>query len=122
VIQRESVLDVADNSGAKKVKCICVLGGTGRRYANVGDTIVVSVQRVVSKSKINKGDVYRAVVVRTKKGVRRKDGSSITYDSNAVVLTGKQGDLIGTRVFGIISRELRSKGFVKIVSLAAEVV
>lgn len=122
MIQRESILEVADNSGAKRVKCICVLGGTGKYSANIGDTIVVSVQRVLAKSKITKGDVYRAVIVRSRKGIKRKDGSVIRFDSNSVVLTSRQGELVGTRVFGIVSRELRAGGFLKIVSLADEVV
>ena len=122
MIQRESILEVADNSGAKRVKCIGLLGGTRKRWASVGDVVVVSVQKVLSKSKIRKGEVYRAIIVRSKSGVKRKDGSVVRYDSNAVVLTNRQGDLLGTRVFGIASRELRYKGFVKVISLAAEVV
>lgn len=120
MIQMQSVLEVADNSGAKRVMCIKVLGGSKRRYASIGDVIKVSVKEAMPKSKVKKGEVMRAVVVRTAKGVRRKDGSLIRFDSNAVVLLSAQDQPVGTRVFGPVTRELRAK-FMKIVSLALEV-
>ncbi|MDQ7031209.1 MAG: 50S ribosomal protein L14 [Desulfonauticus sp.] len=121
MIQVESKLEVADNSGAKKVACIKVLGGTRRRYASLGDVIVVSVKEAIPHSKVKKGEVYKAVVVRTKKEVGRPDGSYIRFDENAAVLLNKNLEPIGTRIFGPIGRELRSKNFMKIVSLAPEV-
>lgn len=121
MIQMQSILDVADNSGAKKVGCIKVLGGTRRRYASLGDVIVVSVKDAIPNSKIKRGDVVKAVVVRTKKEVGRPDGSYIKFDDNSAVLINPQGDPIGTRIFGPVARELRAKNFMKIVSLAPEV-
>lgn len=121
MIQMESVLDVADNSGAKSVKCIKVLGGSKRRYANIGDVIKVSVKEAAPRSKVKKGDVVRAVVVRTRKGVRRTDGSLVRFDTNSVVILNAQNQPIGTRVFGPVTRELRTKNFMKIISLALEV-
>ncbi|MGL4722584.1 MAG: 50S ribosomal protein L14 [Desulfovibrionaceae bacterium] len=121
MIQVESTLEVADNSGAKKVACIKVLGGSKRRYASVGDIIVVSVKDTIPHCKVKKGEVMQAVIVRTKKEIRRADGSYIKFDSNAAVLLSKQGEPIGTRIFGPVARELRAKNFMKIVSLAPEV-
>lgn len=121
MIQMQSELAVADNSGARRVECIKVLGGSHRRYAHVGDIIRVSVKETIPNGKVKKGDVYYAVIVRTKKGVRRNDGSLIRFDSNAVVMLNSQQQPIGTRVFGPVTRELRSK-FMKIVSLAPEVI
>jgi large subunit ribosomal protein L14 len=121
MIQMQSILDVADNSGAKKVGCIKILGGTRRRYASLGDVIVVSVKDAIPNSKIRKGDVVKAVIVRTKKEVGRRDGSFIKFDDNSAVLITGQGDPIGTRIFGPVARELRAKRFMKIVSLAPEV-
>jgi large subunit ribosomal protein L14 len=121
MIQVETNLDVADNSGARRVQCIRVLGGSRRRYASVGDIIVVSIKDAIPRGKVKKGEVMRAVVVRTAKDVRRVDGSSIRFDRNAAVLINKQGEPIGTRIFGPVTRELRSKGYMKIVSLAPEV-
>jgi len=121
MIQTETVLDVADNSGAKRVACIKVLGGSKRRYASVGDVIVVAVKDASPGGKVKKGEVARAVVVRTKKEFRRADGSSIRFDSNSAVLLSKQGEPIGTRIFGPVTRELRAKGYMKIISLAPEV-
>ena len=121
MIQVQSRLTVADNSGAKKLMCIRVLGGTGRRYASIGDIIVVSVKEAIPNSKVKKGDVARAVVVRTKKEIRRKDGTYIKFDDNSAVLITPQNDPIGTRIFGPVARELRAKKFMKIVSLAPEV-
>lgn len=120
MIQQESRLKVADNSGAKEVLCIRVLGGTGRRYASIGDTIVVSVKSATPSGEIKKGSVSKAVVVRTKKEIRRQDGSYIRFDDNAVVLLSNQGELRGTRIFGPVARELRDS-YMKIVSLAPEV-
>ncbi len=122
MIQVQSILDVADNSGAKKVQCIRVIGGSFRRYARIGDRIVVSVKEAIPESNIKKGTVAKAVVVRTKKELRRSDGSYIRFDQNAVVLINAEGDPIGTRVFGPVARELRWKEFMKIVSLAPEVI
>lgn len=122
MIQMQSVLDVADNSGARKVGCIKILGGTRRKYARVGDVIVVSVKDAVPNSKIRKGEVVRAVVVRTTKEVGRTDGSYIRFDDNSAVLINPQGEPIGTRIFGPVARELRAKRFMKIVSLAPEVI
>jgi large subunit ribosomal protein L14 len=121
MIQQESRLSVADNSGAKEVLCIRVLGGTKRRYASIGDKIVVTVKNAVPNGNVKKGQVSPAVVVRTKKEVRRPDGSYIRFDDNAVVLLNKNGDMRGTRIFGPVARELREKQFMKIVSLAPEV-
>lgn len=121
MIQQESRLSVADNSGAKEVLCIRVLGGTGKRYASIGDTIVVSVKSATSSSNIKKGTVSKAVVVRTKKEIRRKDGSYIRFEDNAAVLLGTNNEPRGTRIFGPVARELREKQFMKIVSLAPEV-
>ena len=121
MIQMQSILDVADNSGAKKVMCIKVLGGSHHMIAGLGDVIVVSIKEALPNGKVKKGDVHRALIVRTKKGVRRSDGSTIKFDSNSAVLLNKQGEPIGTRVFGPVTRELRSKNFVKIMSLAEEV-
>ena len=120
MIQVESVLQVADNSGAKRVKCIKVLGGSKRRYAYAGDIIVVSIIEAAPNSKVKKGDVHRAVIVRTRKGTHRSDGSVIRFDSNAAVLLSNQENPIGTRIFGPVLRELRAK-FMKIISLAPEV-
>jgi large subunit ribosomal protein L14 len=121
MIQPRSILEVADNSGAKKVQCIRVMGGSHKRYARIGDMVVVSVKEAVPESNIKKGTVARAVVVRTKKELRRPDGSYIRFDQNAVVLINAEGDPIGTRIFGPVARELRWKEFMKIVSLAPEV-
>ncbi len=121
MIQNETVLQVADNSGAKRVKCIKVLGGSKRRYASVGDVIVVAVKEAMPGGKVKKGEVQRAVVVRTAKEFRRADGSSIRFDENAAVLLDKKNEPMGTRIFGPVTRELRGKGYMKIVSLAPEV-
>jgi len=121
MIQVESNLAVADNSGAKRVACIKVLGGSKRRYASVGDIIVISVKDAMPHSKVKKGEVMQAVIVRTVKELRRPDGSYIKFDTNAAVLLTKQGEPVGTRIFGPVARELRAKNFMKIVSLAPEV-
>ncbi|WP_456406790.1 50S ribosomal protein L14 [Thiolapillus sp.] len=121
MIQMQTILNVADNSGAKRVQCIKVLGGSHRRYAGVGDIIKVSVKDSIPRGKVKKGDVYNAVVVRTKKGVRRPDGSVIRFDGNAAVLLNTQLQPIGTRIFGPVTRELRGERFMKIISLAPEV-
>ncbi len=121
MIQQETRLKVADNSGAKRIGCIKVLGGSKRRYASLGDMIVASVKEAIPNGKVKKGDVIRAVVARTKKEVRRTDGSYIKFDDNAAVIVNNQKEPIGTRVFGPVARELRRKGFMKIVSLAPEV-
>ncbi|NOY46525.1 50S ribosomal protein L14 [Deferrisoma camini] len=121
MVQQETVLNVADNSGAKKVYCIRIAGGSKRKYASVGDIITVSVREAIPNSKVPKGSVMRAVVVRTRKPVRRPDGSYIRFDDNAAVLINKDGEPIGTRVFGPVARELRAKNFMKIISLAPEV-
>ena len=121
MIQMQTNLDVADNSGAKKVQCIKVLGGAKRKYASVGDVIVVSVKDAIPRGRVKKGDVRRAVIVRTAKEIRRSDGSVIKFDKNAAVMLNNAGELIGTRIFGPVVRELRSKNFMKIVSLAPEV-
>jgi len=121
MIQEYSKLNVADNSGAKKVMCIRVLGGSDRRYASVGDIIVVSVKNAIPNAPVKKGEVSRAVVVRTKKEIRRSDGSYIRFDENAAVLLNDQGEPRGTRIFGPVARELRDRDFMKIVSLAPEV-
>ncbi|MCO4746310.1 MAG: 50S ribosomal protein L14 [Proteobacteria bacterium] len=121
MIQTESVLDVADNSGAKRVRCIKVLGGSKRKYASVGDIIAVSVKDAAPNGKVKKGQIARAVIVRTKKEIRRRDGSYIRFDVNSAVLLNKDNEPVGTRIFGPVGRELRSKSFMKIVSLAPEV-
>lgn len=121
MIQAFSVLDVADNSGAKKVFCIKVLGGTRRRYASIGDVIIVSVREAIPGSKVKKGEVARAVIVRTQKELARSDGSTIRFDGNSAVLINKENEPIGTRIFGPVARELRAKRFMKIISLAPEV-
>jgi len=121
MVQSETVLDVADNSGARKVLCIKVLGGSRRRYASLGDIIVVSVKEAIPNAKVKKGDVMKAVIVRTTKEVGRADGSYIKFDSNSAVLIDNQREPIGTRIFGPVARELRAKKFMKILSLAPEV-
>ena len=121
MIQMQSKLDVADNSGARSVMCIKVLGGSHRRTASVGDIIVVSVKDAIPRGRVKKGTVHRAVIVRTAKDVRRKDGSVIRFDNKAAVLINKNGEPIGTRIFGPVVRELRAKGYMKIISLAPEV-
>ncbi len=121
MIQMQSVLDVADNSGAKKLLCIKVLGGSKRRYASVGDLIVCSVREAIPNGKVKKGDVMRAVIVRTAKELRREDGTYIRFDDNSAVLINQQNEPIGTRIFGPVARELRARQFMKIVSLAPEV-
>lgn len=121
MIQMQTILNVADNSGAKSVQCIKVLGGSHRRYAGIGDIIKVSVKDSIPRGKVKKGDVYNAVVVRTRKGVRRADGSLIRFDGNAAVLLNAQLQPIGTRIFGPVTRELRGERFMKIISLAPEV-
>lgn len=122
MIQTESVLDVADNSGAKRVKCIKVLGGSKRRYASVGDVIACSIKDAAPNGKVKKGQIARAVIVRTKKEIRRRDGSYIRFDVNSAVLLTKDDEPMGTRIFGPVGRELRAKNFMKIVSLAPEVI
>lgn len=114
-------VEVADNSGAKRLRCIKVLGGSRRRYASIGDIIVVSVKEAIPRSKVKKGDVKKAVIVRTKKEIKRSDGSTIKFDENSAVLINEQGEPIGTRIFGPVARELRAKKYVKIISLAPEV-
>lgn len=121
MIQTLTVLDVADNSGAKVVQCIKVLGGSRRRYATVGDVIVVSIKEAMPNSKVKKGDTAKAVIVRTKQPTRRSDGSYIRFDTNSAVLLNAQKELVGTRIFGPVARELRGRKFMKIVSLAPEV-
>lgn len=121
MIQVESNLDVADNSGARRVQCIRVLGGSRRRFAGVGDIIVVAVKDAIPRGRVKKGEVLRAVIVRTAKDIHRGDGSAIRFDRNAAVLINKQGEPIGTRIFGPVTRELRGRGYMKIVSLAPEV-
>lgn len=121
MIQMRTLLEVADNSGAREVMCIKVLGGTKHRYATLGDVIVVSIKEAIPEAKVKKGDVKRAVIVRVKKEVRRPDGSYIKFDENSAVLLSEQGEPIGTRIFGPVARELRAKKFMKIVSLAPEV-
>ena len=121
MIQMQTKLDVADNSGARVVQCIKVLGGSHRRYASIGDVIKVSIKEAIPRGKVKKGEVYNAVVVRTAKGVRRADGSLIRFDGNAAVLLNNKLEPIGTRIFGPVTRELRSERFMKIVSLAPEV-
>jgi large subunit ribosomal protein L14 len=121
MIQMQSMLDAADNSGARRLMCIKVLGGSHRRYAKIGDVIKVSIKDAIPRGKVKKGEVFNAVVVRTRKGVRRPDGSLIRFDGNAAVLLDKQLQPIGTRIFGPVTRELRSERFMRIVSLAPEV-
>jgi large subunit ribosomal protein L14 len=121
MIQMQTNLDVADNSGARRVMCIKVLGGSKRKYASVGDTIVVSVKEANPRGRVKKGQVVKAVIVRTAKEIRRADGSAIRFDNNAAVLINNQGEPIGTRIFGPVTRELRSKNHMKIISLAPEV-
>jgi large subunit ribosomal protein L14 len=121
MVQTTSTLDVADNSGAKKIMCIRVLGGTKRKYASLGDVIVVSIKEAIPNAKVKKGDVAKAVIVRTKKEVSRADGSYIRFDANSAVLVDKDNEPIGTRIFGPVARELRAKRFMKIISLAPEV-
>ncbi len=121
MIQMQTVLQAADNSGARRLMCIKVLGGSKRRYAGIGDVIKVTIKEAIPRGKVKKGDVFDAVVVRTKKGVRRPDGSLIRFDGNAAVLLDKQLNPVGTRIFGPVTRELRSRKFMKIVSLAPEV-
>jgi large subunit ribosomal protein L14 len=121
MIQQETNLDVADNSGAKRVQCIKVLGGSKRRYASIGDVIVVSVKDAIPRGRVKKGAVMKAIVVRTAKDIRRADGSSIRFDRNAAVLINAQGEPVGTRIFGPVPRELRGKNQMKIISLAPEV-
>ena len=122
MIQMQSNLDVADNSGAKRVQCIKVLGGSKRKYASVGDVIVCSVKEAIPRGRVKKGEVVKAVVVRTAKDIRRADGTSIRFDSNAAVLINNAGEPIGTRIFGPVTRELRARAYMKIVSLAPEVI
>tara|TARA_B100001248_G_C27399498_1_gene468863 strand:+ start:11274 stop:11642 length:369 start_codon:yes stop_codon:yes gene_type:complete len=121
MIINETNLEVADNSGARRVQCIKVIGGSKRKFASVGDVIIVSVKEAIPKGKVNKGDVHHAVIVRTAKEIRRNDGSAIRFDKNAAVLINKQQEPIGTRIFGPVTRELRAKKFMKIISLAPEV-
>lgn len=121
MIQQESVLHVADNSGARKVQCIKVLGGSKRKYARIGDVIVVSVKEAIPRGRVKKGSIQRAVVVRTRKEQRRASGEVIRFDRNAAVLINKQNEPVGTRIFGPVTRELRARKFMKIISLAAEV-
>ena len=121
MIQVQTELMVADNTGAKRIECIKVLGGSKRRYASIGDTIVVAIKEAMPKGKVKKGTVHRAVVVRTKKGIYREDGSKVKFDTNAAVLTDEKGEPLGTRIFCPVTRELRSKGQMKIISLAPEV-
>jgi len=121
MIQDYTILDVADNSGAKKVMCFHVMGGSGRRYATIGDVITVAVKEAIPQATVKKGDVAKAVIVRTAKEIRREDGSYLRFDRNAAVLINAQGEPIGTRIFGPVARELRGKKFMKIISLAPEV-
>ena len=121
MIQAETNLEVADNSGARRIQCIKVLGGSKRKYASVGDVIVVTVKEAIPRGRVKKGEIVKAVVVRTAKDIRRADGSAIRFDSNAAVLIDKQGEPIGTRIFGPVTRELRAKRYMKIISLAPEV-
>ena len=121
MIQAESTLQVADNSGARKLKCIRVLGGSRRRFASVGDVIVVAIKEAIPNGRVKKGDVRRAVIVRTKSGINRPDGSHIAFDENAAVLISNDKEVVGTRIFGPVARELRGAGFMRIVSLAPEV-
>ena len=122
MIQSETILEVADNSGARRVQCIKVLGGSKRKYASVGDIIVVSIKEAIPRGRVKKGDIHRAVVVRTAKDIHRTDGSAIRFDRNAAVLINAQNEPVGTRIFGPVTRELRSKNHMKIISLAPEVI
>lgn len=122
MIQMQTLLDVADNSGAKVARCIKVLGGTGRRFAGLGDVVVLSVQKTIPGGQIKKGTVVRGVIVRCRKATRREDGSYVRFDKNAVVLIDKDGNPRGTRIFGAVARELRDRRFMRIISLASEVV
>ena len=122
MIQMQSMMSVADNSGAKRVQCIKVLGGSKRRYAGIGDIVKITIKEALPNSRVKKGDVYNAVVVRTRKGVRRPDGSLIRFDGNAAVLLSNRLEPIGTRIFGPVTRELRTGNFMKIISLAPEVI
>ena len=121
MIQMQSMLEVADNSGARRVQCIKVLGGSKRRYAGIGDVVRISIKEAIPNSRVKKGDVYKAVIVRTRHGVRRPDGSLIRFDRNAAVLLNAQMQPVGTRIFGPVTRELRSERFMRIISLAPEV-
>ncbi|MBI3709659.1 MAG: 50S ribosomal protein L14 [Proteobacteria bacterium] len=121
MIQMRTNLEVADNSGARRVQCIKVLGGSKRKTASIGDIIVVSIKEAIPRGRVKKGDVHKAVIVRTRKEIRRTDGSTVRFDRNAAVLIGPDGEPIGTRIFGPVTRELRSKGYMKIISLAPEV-
>jgi large subunit ribosomal protein L14 len=121
MVQTTTTLDVADNSGAKKIMCIRVLGGTRRRYASLGDVIIVTIKEAIPNAKVKKGEIARAVIVRTKKEVSRADGSYIRFDANSAVLVDKDNEPVGTRIFGPVARELRAKRFMKIISLAPEV-
>ena len=121
MIQMRTNLDVADNSGARRVQCIKVLGGSKRKTASIGDVIVISVKEAIPRGRVKKGDVHKAVIVRTSKEIRRQDGSTVRFDRNAAVLISKEAEPIGTRIFGPVTRELRSKGYMKIISLAPEV-
>ena len=121
MIQMQTNLDVADNSGARRIQCIKVLGGSKRRFASVGDQIVVTVKEAIPRGKVKKGEIHRAVIVRTAKEIRRDDGTAIRFDRNAAVLLSPQGEPIGTRIFGPVTRELRAKNYMKIISLAPEV-
>ena len=121
MIQMQTNLDVADNSGARRIQCIKVLGGSKRKYASVGDQIVVTVKEAIPRGKVKKGEIHRAVIVRTAKEIRRDDGTVIRFDRNAAVLLSPQGEPIGTRIFGPVTRELRAKNYMKIISLAPEV-
>jgi large subunit ribosomal protein L14 len=121
MIQMRSNLEVADNSGARRVQCIKVLGGSRRKFASIGDIIVVSIKEAIPRGRVKKGDVHKAVIVRTSKEIRRVDGSTVRFDRNAAVLISKEGEPIGTRIFGPVTRELRNKGYMKIISLAPEV-
>ena len=122
MIQMQSNLIVADNSGARKIQCIKVLGGSKRRFASIGDLIVVTIKDAIPRGKVKKGEIFRAVIVRTKKDFKRTDGTSLKFDKNAAVLLDKQGEPIATRIFGPVTRELRTKKFLKIISLAPEVI
>ena len=121
MIQIQTELNVADNTGARRVECIKVLGGSKRRYASIGDSIVVSIKEAIPNGKVKKGTVHKAVIVRTKKSIYRNDGSSVKFDNNAVVITDEKGEPLGTRIFGPVTKELRRKGQTKIISLAPEV-
>ena len=121
MIQMQTILEIADNSGARRVQCIKILGGSKRRFASVGDVIVVSVKEAIPRGRVKKGEMHRAVVVRTAKEIRRSDGSTIRFDTNAAVLIDQQNEPIGTRIFGPVTRELRARNYMKIISLAPEV-